>query len=102
MDGPRSFIQADNRGAVDVDLLRQSTRPLKVQNRNFSEGFPEATIRKGADQLTLRADEVRTLRAFITQTKLSLSGGDRRWLMRTGTLSVKPFTKELKGKNGKS
>ena len=46
VDGPRSFIQADNRGAVDVDHLRQGTRPLEVQNPNFSEAFPEATIRQ--------------------------------------------------------
>ena len=31
----------------------------------FSEAHPEAAIREGADELTLRADEVETLRAFI-------------------------------------
>ena len=46
-------------------ILRQGTRSLEVQKPNFSEAFPEATFREGADEPTLRADEVGTLRAFI-------------------------------------
>ena len=61
MDGLRRFIQADNHGAVDVGHLRQGTRSLEVQKPKFSE----AAIREGADELTLRADEVGTQRAFI-------------------------------------
>ena len=64
MDGLRRFIQADNHSAVDVCDLRQGTRSLEVQKPNFSEAFPEATIREGADELTLRADEVGPQRAF--------------------------------------
>ena len=45
--------------------LRRGTRSLSVQKPRFSEAFPEATIREGADELTLRADEVGTQRAFI-------------------------------------
>ena len=45
--------------------LRQGTRSLKDQEPNFSEAFPEAAIREGADELTLGADEVGTQRAFI-------------------------------------
>ena len=64
---------------------------------------PEATIREGADDLTLRAEEVKTLKACINiDFTLRKTDGDRRWLMRTGTLSAKQFTKELKGVNGKS
>ena len=37
--------------------------PDRLRSR-FSEAFPEAAIRE-ADELTLRADEVGTLRAFI-------------------------------------
>ena len=65
MDGLRSFIRAENRSVVDVSDLRQGTRSLKVQKPDFSEAFPEAAIREGADELTLRADEVATLQAFI-------------------------------------
>ena len=53
MDGLRRFNEA-----VDVGHLRQGTR-------KFSEDFPEAVIREEADELTLRADEVGTLKAFI-------------------------------------
>ena len=65
MDGLRRFTQADNHSAVDVGDLRQGTRSRKVQKPQFSEAYPEATIREGADELTLRADEVGTQRAFI-------------------------------------
>ena len=35
------------------------------KKQQFIEAFPEAVIREGADELTLRADEVGTQRAFI-------------------------------------
>ena len=65
MHGLRRFIQADNHSAVDVGDLRQGTRSQKVQKPQFSEAFPEATIREGEDELPLRADEVGTERDFI-------------------------------------
>ena len=66
MDGLRRFIKADNRRPVNVGHMRQGARPrIEVQKPNFSEAFPEATIREGAGELTLRGDEAGTLRAFI-------------------------------------
>ena len=56
MDGPRSFNKADDHRAVDVGHLCQGTGPLPVRKPKFSEAFPEAAIREGADELTLRAD----------------------------------------------
>ena len=50
----------------------------------------------GADELTLRAEEVGSLRTFIDTKHVAAS------LMRTATPPVKPFTKELKETNGKS
>ena len=38
---------------------------LHVRKWKFSEAYPEGAIREGADELTLRADEVGTLKAFI-------------------------------------
>ena len=38
---------------------------MQGQKPQFSEAFPEAAIREGADELTLRAEEVGTLWAFI-------------------------------------
>ena len=48
-----------------VGHLRQGTKPPHVQKPKFTEAYPEAAIREGADELTLRADEVGTMRAFI-------------------------------------
>ena len=61
MEGLRSFIKEDNHCAVDVGHLRKGKRPFKVQKPNFSEDYPEAAIREGADELTLRVEEVGTL-----------------------------------------
>ena len=56
--------------------------------------YPEAAIREGADELTLRADEVGTLKAFINVTTVSKTDGSRRWLIMTGMPSAKASTKE--------
>ena len=55
---------------MDVGHLRQGTRSLKVQQPKFSEVFPEASIREGADELTLRADKVGTHRAFSNTDRI--------------------------------
>ena len=102
MEGLGRFIEADNHSAVDVSDLRRGTRSQEVQQPQSSEAFPKATIKERAVELTLRADEVGTQRPSSTQSILSLSGGDRRWLMRTGMPSAKQSTKEFKGKNGES
>ena len=65
MDGIRRFIETDNHIAVDVGGLRRDTIPVRVKKPHFSEAFPEAVFREGADELTLRAGEVGTQRAFI-------------------------------------
>ena len=75
LDGPRSFIQPDNRRAVDVGHCVNAP---------------------------LRAKEVKTLKACIKIDHIEESDGDRRLLMRTGTLSAQQFTKELKGASAKS
>ena len=61
MDSLRSFIKEDNHCAVDVGHLSKGKRPFKVQKPNISEDYPEAAIREGADELTLRVEEVGTL-----------------------------------------
>ena len=52
VDGLRSFIEIDNHSAVDVGHLRRGLRPFHVQKPKFSEDYPEAAIREGADELT--------------------------------------------------
>ena len=75
MDGLRNFIRADTRSAVNVDHLRPSTRPLHVQKPSFSDAFAEAATREGADELSLRADEVGTLRASINMDHIEFERG---------------------------
>ena len=62
MDGLRSFIEIDNHCAMDLGHLRTGSRPFHVQKPNFSEVYPEA-ISEGADDLALRAEEVKMLNA---------------------------------------
>ena len=57
MDGLRRFIQADNRfiqadnhSAVHVGDVRRGTRSVSVKEPQFSENFPKAAIREGADE----------------------------------------------------
>ena len=64
MDGLRSIIEMDNHSAMDVGHLRRSVRLFKVQRPKFSEDYSEV-LREGADDLTLRAEEVHTLKACI-------------------------------------
>ena len=72
MDGPRSFITEDNHRAVDVGHSRKGIKPFHVRKPKFSEAYPEAAIREGADELTLQAEEVRLQRAFIDTKHMEL------------------------------
>ena len=66
MDGlRRSFTERDNHSAADVNHLRRDIRTFYVQKPNCSGDYPEAAIREGADELTLRAEEVETLKTCI-------------------------------------
>ena len=56
---------ADNHSAVDVGDVRRGTKKIPVERQQFSEALPEATVREGAGELTLRADEVGAQRASI-------------------------------------
>ena len=46
-------------------ICAKGIRPFHVQKPNFSEDYPEAAIREGADELTLKAEELGTLKACI-------------------------------------
>ena len=81
-----------------------------AEKRHVEEIFPTcerlwAKDRKGIKAQTVTANVPKNRGISPThnaQGTLNSSGADRRWLMRTGTLSAKQSTKELKGKNGKS
>ena len=72
MDGLRNFIEVDNRSAVDVGGLRRGTKSIQVKKPQFSEALPEAVIREGADELTLRTEEVASLRTFVDTKHIEL------------------------------
>ena len=46
------------------------------KNQKFSEAYPEAAIREGSDELTLRADEVGTLWEFINKDHIKFERGE--------------------------
>ena len=74
---------------MDTGGLRRHTKSVNVKKPQVIEAFPEVDIREGADELTLRADEVHTHQAFINTKQNEL---ERRSL-RTGT----PSYKEIEG-----
>ena len=59
-------------------------------------------LREGADDLTLRLEEVDTQTACINVDHIDEKIRDRRWLMQIKTHFAKQFTKELKEVSGKS
>ena len=96
VDGLRSFIEADNHSAVDVGGLRRGTIPVHVKKPQFSEVSPDAVIREGADELTLRA--VGSRRTFIDTKHIRSRGGNRCWWMRFGTFFCQAVCKGIEGK----
>ena len=97
MNGLRNFIEADNHSAVDVGSLAQRHKAFfYVQKPNCSEDYPEAAIRERADELTLRADEVGTQRAFIHIDHIE----DDRWRP-PGIPSAKQFSRNWRGRMGR-
>ena len=75
MDGLRRFIMVDNREAVKVGDLGKDMESRPVAKPKFTTDFPEAVVREGADELTLRPEEEGMLRTFIDTTDV----GDNRW-----------------------
>ena len=72
MDGLRDFIEVDHHSAVDGGGFRRGAKPVGVKRPQFSEASPEAVIREGADELTLRAGEVGSLRTCAVRRALLL------------------------------
>ena len=101
MHGLRSFIDVDNRRAVEVSHTRKGLRPFKVKKPKISEDHSEVS-REGTDDLTLRAEEVHKLKACINVDHTGEMFGDCRWWTQTGTPFANQFLKELKEVSGKS
>ena len=76
MDGLRNFIEVDNHAAVNVGGLHRGIKSARVVRPNLLKvDYPEAVIREGADELSLRAAEVGVLRTFIDTADVE----DLRW-----------------------
>ena len=60
-DGLRDFIRVDSDRALD----RRGTGIFKVPKPKFPEGGSDVTIRESLDELTLRAEEVNTSKAYV-------------------------------------
>ena len=65
----------DNHEAARVGDLEKNMESRKVVKPKFMTDCPEAVVREGADELTLRAGEEGALRTFIDPTNV----GDKRW-----------------------
>ena len=63
-DGLRDFIKVDNRRAFDVGELHRGAGTFKVRQPKVPEGGSDVTIRESPDELTLRAEEVNTSKAY--------------------------------------
>ena len=48
----------DSHCALEVGHLKEGARSIKVRRPNFEEGCPEASVREGLEEMTLRTEEV--------------------------------------------
>ena len=69
-------IMVDNPAAVKVGDVEKNMDSRKVVKPKFTTEFPEAVVREGAVELTLRADEEGAVRTFIDTTNV---GDKKRW-----------------------
>ena len=63
--GLREFIIIDNERALDVGYLNRGRGTFEVRKPNVPEGCLDVTVRESPDELTLRAEEVGTLKACV-------------------------------------
>ena len=61
MDELEGFIMVDNYEAVRVGDFENDMESRPMVKPKFTTDFPEAVVREGADELTLRAEEEGTL-----------------------------------------
>ena len=63
-DGLREFTQIDNERALEVGYLNRGVGTFKVRKPKVPEGCSEVTVRENSDELTLRTEEVGTLKTY--------------------------------------
>ena len=81
--------------------LSEDIRPFEVRRPKFKEGYPEASIREGPEELTLRAEEVGCQKSCINVDHIA----EDRWGPPMVDADWQPFakqsTKEFKAANGR-
>ena len=70
----REFITMDNQEVVKIGTEEKIRESLPLVKPTFTTDFPEAVVREGADELTLRRQEG-MLRTCIDATNV----GNSRW-----------------------
>ena len=58
-------MKIDNQRAIELGYLSQGMGKFDVRRQKVPEGCPEMTVRESPDELTLRAEEVSTLKTYI-------------------------------------
>ena len=99
-DGLREFIRVDSERALDVGALRRGTGTLTVRKPKASEGGSDVIVRDSLDELTSRAEEVGTSKAYTDVNHIEPEKWALPWLMLTGMLSTRRCTEASKEKIG--
>ena len=94
----RKFITMDSRQAVKTGDLEKTQESLPVVKPQFTADFPEAVVREGADELTLRAEEQGMLRTFIDTADV----GESRWRPPLDWHAARPSRKSSRERSGKN
>ena len=101
-------VLAPNEPRVDIDHTARQARGEQPPDRFMSRSLGSVRLSQrrpsGKEQMSARCGLTRWAPCgpSSTQSTLNLRGGDRRWLMQTGTPSAKQSTEELRETNGNS
>ena len=82
MEGLRRFIEVDNKRAVEVDLPTEGISAFWIKKPKFGAESPDAIVREGPEELTLRVEEVGTPKSCININRIA----EYWWGGRGGTL----------------
>ena len=80
--------------------IKKTPESLSVVWPKVTADFPQATVREGAVELTLRRGEEGTQRTFINTPNVKTLDGDLRWWMKIDTPAAKPSSKASKVRSG--
>ena len=86
----RRFIEVDNRRAVEVGLLTEGISAFWIKKPKFEAESPDAIVREGPEESTLRAEEVGTPKSCIN---INHGGREHPWSMMIGMHFAKRYTK---------